>query len=504
MIELNKRKFLTGAAALAASSSILPVWRRAEAATGYDLIVIGAGTAGMPAAIFAAERGAKVLVIEKASVLGGTLDRSTGQMAASRTPWQKAKGIEDSPDMHYDDNMRINGHTADPVLTRLFVDNAPDTLGWLHSLDFKVADNHPVLGGGHEPFTTPRYQWGAEGGKTIFKTMLPLFEKAVASGKVTTLMSTGAVDLIQDKSGAVVGVVAEDDSGGRKDYMGKNVIISAGGCASNPRMFRDLHNVDLTTEVAYPFSQGQGITLGLGAGGYVRGGEKYASLFGTILTDNHFPSPAWGGLQTNATTRPPWEIWVNVNGQRFLAEDAGGVDPREKALLRQPGQRMFVIASQNTLDKAPPLMPRKKPEEMMAEFGVHPMFHKGGTLEEVAVKAGINPYNLVNTTNAYNRALAEGATDPLGRKHRPEQLTTGPFYAIQLTGWTVVSFAGLGIDGQLRVTRADGTPIPNLYAAGEVIGAGATSGWAYTNGSLVTPALTFGRLLGQRMLKFSA
>ena len=73
-----------------------------------------------------------------------------------------------------------------------------------------------------------------------------------------------------------------------------------------------------------------------------------------------------------------------------------------------------------------------------------------------------------------------------------------------MTGWTVITFAGLAVDGTLRVIRSDGSPIPNLFAAGEAIGGGATSGNAYTNGAMVTPALTFGRLLGQKMLKWKA
>ena len=77
----------------------------------------------------------------------------------------------------------------------------------------------------------------------------------------------------------------------------------------------------------------------------------------------------------------------------------------------------------------------------------------------------------------------------------------GPFYAVRLQSWTVITFAGLAVDGRLRVTRkADGQPVPNLYAVGEIIGAGATSGGAYTNGMMVTPALTFGRLLGTQIL----
>jgi fumarate reductase flavoprotein subunit len=75
---------------------------------------------------------------------------------------------------------------------------------------------------------------------------------------------------------------------------------------------------------------------------------------------------------------------------------------------------------------------------------------------------------------------------------------------VRLTAWQLKSFAGLAIDAKLRVIRGDGSPIPNLFAAGEVIGGGATGGAAYTNGSMVTPALTFGRLVGQKFMKVGA
>ena len=504
MTSITKRTFMKAAGA-GVLTSVLPTWRRAEAATAaYDFIVVGAGTAGMPAAIFAAERGAKVLVIEKSPVTGGTLDRSGGQMAASRTVYQKAKGIEDSPDAHFADNMRINNWTADPVITRLFVDNAGDSLNWLASNGFKVADEHPVLGGGHEFFTTPRYQWGKESGKSIYFTMKPLFEKAVASGKVTLLLNTGVIDLVQDKGGAVVGVTAEDESGKVTDYMGKNVLLSCGGCAANPRMYYDLHNVPLTAAIAYPFSQGMGLMLGQAAGGYIRGGEKYLGSFGALVSDDNYPAVNEAGFVHNPAVRQPWEIYVNSRGERFMREDHPSVDYREHSLLRQPGQRLWVVADQEMVDKAPQWFAKYNKEQFLSKFGTHPMFAKADSLHGLAVKAGINPAGLAKSAALYNGALAEGATDSFGRMHRPVGLKKGPYYAVRLTNSQLLSFAGLAIDGGLRVIRPDGTPIPGLYAAGEVIGAGATSGNAYTNGSMVTPALTFGRLLGQRILKFSA
>jgi predicted oxidoreductase len=108
---------------------------------------------------------------------------------------------------------------------------------------------------------------------------------------------------------------------------------------------------------------------------------------------------------------------------------------------------------------------------------------------------------LVGSVAAYNAALAAGTTDPFGREHRPRPIAEPLFLAVRITGWTVMSFAGIAVDGGLRVVRADGTAVPNLYAAGEALGAGATSGRAYTNGAMVTPALAFGRWLGRRVLE---
>ena len=99
----------------------------------------------------------------------------------------------------------------------------------------------------------------------------------------------------------------------------------------------------------------------------------------------------------------------------------------------------------------------------------------------------------------YNEAVAAGADPDFGRTHLPLPLERGPFYAIRNHGISLVTFAGLDIDSDLRVRRTDGTPIPGLYAIGEVIGAAATCGQSFCSGMLVTPAITFGRLLGRRL-----
>lgn len=503
MTQQNKRRFLKSAGALALTS-VLPLSRRAEAQTRADVIIVGAGTAGMPTAIFAAERGLRVVVIEKSPVLGGTLDRSSGQIASSRTIWQKNKGIEDSPDAHFADNLRINRGTADQVLTRAVVDNAPDTLAWLAANGFEVLPNHPVVGAAHENFSIPRYQWNKENGKGILKVMEPLYRQAETGGKVTTRLSTSAVDLLQDKNGAVVGVLAESEDGKREEIFARQVVLASGGCAANPRLFEELHGVPLSIQIAYPFNQGAGLLLGQSVGGYLRGGELYNPLFGAVPEDDTVPSPPAGNWAHDVAARKPWEIYVNSGGERFFAEDHPSVDHREKMLAKQKGHRCWAVFDSAMVEQAPPPFRNWSREKYLEALRDHPMFAQGQSLDELAVKAGIDPAGLNRSVAAYNRAIESGATDPFGKQHRPLTIAKAPFHAVRLQGWSVCSFAGLAVDEKFRVIRPDGAPVPNLYAVGEVIGAGATSGNAWTNGMMVTPALTFGRLLGQKILSARA
>ncbi|MSO98116.1 MAG: FAD-dependent oxidoreductase [Rhodospirillaceae bacterium] len=494
---ISKRVFLRSTG-LIAGTAILGI-RRARATEGWDVIVVGGGTAGLPTAIFAAERGAKVLLIEKSGLLGGTLDRSAGQIAAAGTKFQSAKNIQDTPEAHFEDIMRITRGTCDPALARLLVDNATATIDWLADNGYTTLPEHPVIEGEHEAFTTARYLWGPEGGRSILKVLKPQAEAAIAAGKVTALMRTGAVELMQDVKGAVIGVITEDSDGLRAEHTGKSVVLTSGGCASNPKMFEDLHGVPLYARAAYPFSQGKGIELGVAAGGYVRGGEKYLCNSGSVLADINYPSPIFGSAVTDPRRRQPWEIIVNRRGERFVREDHPSVDEREHALLKQPGMRSWVVFDQEMLDKAPPLMPALGNERMLGLFDAHPMFAKADTIEGLAKKLGITPNGLIQSVANYNDGQAKGV-DIFGRKHMPLPMARAPYYAVAQQGITIISFAGLAVDNTLRVVKEDGEPVVNLYAAGEVLGAGATSGNAYTNGMLVTPALTFGRLLGSKLL----
>jgi fumarate reductase flavoprotein subunit len=502
---VDRRHFLSF---LGATTAALGLPRRLRAAPPdqWDLIVVGGGNAGLPAALFGARRGARVLIIEAAGVLGGTLHLSTGQMSAAGTKLQKSKGIEDSPQNHYDDVMRISKNTADPDLIELAVFNAADTFDWLMDGGLDVYPQHPVTGTTHEPYSHARYAWGKQGGRSLLKILETQLKPQIDSGQVTLALSTEVTDLVQDEDGAVTGVVSRNLDGEVSRHSGHNILLSCGGYASNPEMFEELEGAKDYSDVSYEYSQGAGITLGLAAGGYVRGGEHHLPLFGGIMMDDNYPSRMIANARHFPPNRPPWEILVNVYGERFLREDIPSHDAYEHALLAQPEERCWVVFDEAMLKQAPKLVSGGfgGPFDLLAAFDEgFPSFFRSQTLAGLANAAGIDPQRFEKTVASYNEGQQSG-NDALGRTHMPLPIAKAPYYAIQLQSWLLTTYAGLAVDKELRVVRADKTPIKGLYAAGELLGTGALMGRSYCGGMMVTPALTFGRLLGQSMLKFPA
>jgi fumarate reductase flavoprotein subunit len=502
---LSKRDFLKGLGAAGLATAVIGGADRALGASTnpYDVIIVGAGNAGLPTAIFAAQRDAKVLLIDAAPSIGGTLILSTGQMSAAGTKLQKSKGIEDSPQAHYDDIMRISRGTADPVLVRLAVDNAAPVFDWLTDNGLTVHPEHPVTGTTHEPYSRQRYAWGLEGGMSILKVLDAQIQPEIASGRVTLMTGTEVTELIQ-RDGAVHGVVTKDDSGAVGHHLARNVVLTCGGYTYNPDMFNRLEGAKTYSKLTLPYSQGAGIRLGLAAGGYVRGGDHHTPLFGAVMADDHYPSTMRALVRHFPLDRPPWEIFVNRAGKRFLCEDVPSHNAYEQSLRVQPDERCWVVFDDEILRKAPPLVAafggHWSPQDTVDAFekGV-PMFYKSDTLEGLARAAGFDGAGFVATAAAYNRAQASGQ-DPLGRKFMPLPIVKAPFYAIQLQSWNLTDYAGIAVDGQLRVVRKDGTAVGNLYAAGELLGMGQLMGQSVCGGMSVTPALALGRLLGREIL----
>jgi fumarate reductase flavoprotein subunit len=162
---------------------------------------------------------------------------------------------------------------------------------------------------------------------------------------------------------------------------------------------------------------------------------------------------------------------------------------------------MHIILDEGILQNAAPLT-LEDATAYRARFGRHPAFIKARTIDELARKLDVPVGNLRKTIAQYNRAVDAELDREQGKQFLIRRIEKAPFYAIKAQGITVVSPAGLAVDKQLRVLNRAGKPIKNLYAAGEVLGFGRTSGNAYVGGLSLTPALTFGKLLGEKLLSW--
>ncbi|MAI06363.1 MAG: hypothetical protein CBC47_04460 [Alphaproteobacteria bacterium TMED87] len=465
----------------------------------WDIICIGAGSTGLPLAIKAAERGAKVLQIEADNRIGGTLFWSSGQIAAAGTNLQKRNGIEDSPDEHYEDAQHVANQQIDPTVLRLYVDNAADTIDWLEDIGFKPAEGTPVAGEAHEAYSTRRYLWGDNQAISILDVMKPIHERYVKENKIDLRLEHRFKELILDKSGAAIGIKVESNDG-IKDFFSGNIVLACGGYAASKEVWNDINPEIPFASHCNPYSKGDGIVAAKQHGAIVDGKEKFLCTFAGWLND---PQDATSGefLLLSPKARNIWEIFVNSEGKRFMQEDHQSIDYRERSLLAQPEMKMNIIFDSAILQNSTPLTLLDN-KNYHNKFGNHPTFVKADTINDLALKLNIPQKNLEQTIRDYNKSVDEKNDREWNKYFLIRKIEKAPFYAIKATGITVLSPAGLAVDSSLQVLKTDGSRIPNLYAGGEILGFGRTSGNAFVGGLSLTPALTFGKILGEKILSW--
>jgi fumarate reductase flavoprotein subunit len=462
-----------------------------------EIIVVGAGTAGLAAAAELATRGARVTLIEKSDRIGGTLHVSAGQMSAAGTKLQRARGIVDTPEAHFADAMRISKGTADAALVRRAVELAPDTVDWLMDEGFDLDPVCPGILHFHEAYRAPRTYWGRAGGRSILAVLERAFARARAGGRIDLRFGTRLVDLIAER-GDVRGVRVAGPAG-EAEIRGDSIVLATGGYGADRALFASLTCGHALFSACVPTSTGDGIAAAQRIGARVDGGDLFLPTFAGIEDRPGTGRIVWDDLpQLTPQSRPPWEIYVNRAGARFVAEDHPSVDAREHALLDQPELTFWIVYDARIAREAPPLLPSWASARLAGAFVEHPSFARADTLATLAARAGIVADGLAACVAAYNAALAAGRPDPLGRMHRPAPIGEAPYFAIRAHGIVLKTPAGIRVDNQLRVLRADG-PIGGLYAIGEAIGGSRLSGKAFVGGMSVTPALSFGRWLARRL-----
>ncbi len=459
-----------------------------------DAVIIGAGTAGLMCAIALAERGAGSIVIEKSDDIGGTLHWSSGQMSGAGTRLQRERGIEDSPGAHYEDAMRICHGKANPMLLRLSVENQGDVIDWLQAHDFDMAPEVPVIYHGHEAYLTARTYWGNDAGLSILDVLRREIDRATKAGLCELRLGDGAESLLLD-DGRVAGVRTQSGV----EIRGSSTVITTGGYAANPAVFSEVHDGLPLYSGAWPGADGSGIRLAQQVDGDVAGGQLFLPTFGGFL-DHLSDPPRYGSLiGLIPQYRQPWEILVNSDGDRFVAEDEPSVDIRERALMAQPEMRAWLVRDARIAAEAPSIF-HDWPEDREAEFmSTSRLVFRADSVDELALRIGADPLRLSATIDAYNSVVA-GAEDSFGRKHAPLPIAEPPFEAFETVGMSVKSYAGIRVNESLQVITRSGQAVTNLYVAGEALGGSNFSGDAFVGGMSVTPALALGRLLGRELL----
>jgi glycine/D-amino acid oxidase-like deaminating enzyme len=463
-------------------------------APSYDVVVVGAGTAGIPCAVEAASAGLRVLVVDKSARVGGTLHWSGGHMSAAGARRQRERGIQDTPDDHFADVLRISGGTVREDLARLAVDGAAATVDWLGDAGLDFHPSTPRVVHGHEPYRVARTYYGTDEGRSILAVLAPMLEDAVASGRVELRLSTPMRRLVVEQD-RVVGVGLD----GGDVVRAPAVVLATGGYGADAELFRALDRAPLVTAAA-PESTGDGLRAAQEVGAALQGQGTFLPTFGGLPPADGSGRVTWHDRPLLvATERPPWEVYVDRSGARWVAEDEESIDAKERALVAVEDMTFWQVFDDRALEESRPMVVGWSPDDLRAKAGARAGVTSAATLRGLATAAGIEPDGLERTVARYNEAVARGVDVDLGRLHLPAPIERPPFYALQNHGVTLITFTGLDVDAGLRVRRGDGSVVPGLYAVGEVIGAGATTGNSFCGGMVVTPALTLGRLLGSRL-----
>lgn len=461
----------------------------------WDVAVVGAGTAGLPTAIFAAVRGARVILIEAADRIGGALHLSSGSLAAAGGARQAALGIEDSPEQHLAEALRINRGTGERGKLEMWIREAGSTVDWLLDIGLEMGADQPAINHAHEPYDRARIYTPANGGRAYIECLAPVVEALIAEGKIDLRLSTRMIELVTDEGGAVVGLSARSGGGELETFQAKNVVLATGGYAQSADYWRDLHGLPKKV-FAYPYSRGDGLTAALKLGGRLAHVENALPTVGGT-EDIDEPGKYWIHTRNSPVFRQPCEIFVNLLGQRFMAEDKPGPDRRERIVMQQPEMVFWAIYDERIRKEQPPffLWPADKVERAFVE---HEDFQRADSLEALAVACGLDPGALRITVDGYNAGQAAGV-DTFERQYMPSPIDLPPFYAVKHHGIAVMTFGGLETDDGFAVLGEGRIPIKNLFAVGEILGGGVL-GNAFLGGMMISSAITFGRVLGQRIL----
>jgi len=510
---LNPDDYMTKAEAVKAEDAVYEA----------DVVIVGAGGAGMTAALTAVENGAKVIIVESQAAVGGNSVRATGGMNAGDTPYQdaaefaqaagvnktlasvestyadhavineladqvevqwtayqeNAEGYFDSVELMQLDTIIGGKGINDPELVKILAENSAEGVEWLRKYNIDLV-NTGAFGGA----SVNRIHWPKVDGKkvSVGAYMIPLLEEACnANENITILMETTATEIIM-VDGAAKGIIATGKTGNTVTVNADAVILAAGGFGANLEMvasYQPSLEGFMTTNAAG--LQGQGIAMAQAVGAAVVDMDQI-QIHPTVQFDT-------AALITEGL-RGDGAILVNANGERFI-DEVGTRDVVSAAEIAQPGSYSWLIVDQRMLDAS----------ATIAGYVKKGFVFSGATYEELAAQIGVPAEAFAATMNAWNGYVAAKNDPDFGRVSFANPLDMAPYYAIKVTAGIHHTMGGVKINTTTQVLTVDGNVIPGLYAAGEVTGG--VHGANRLGGNAVSDFVVFGRIAGEEAAKLA-
>ena len=492
-----------------------------------DVVVIGAGGAGMTSAITAADAGAKVLVLESTGIPGGNSVRSTGGMNAGPTEWRNQNEFKENSGVeatlkkvaNYPDNERIQelgkiveeqwaayqanpegyfdteelfqldtliggGGMNDPALVKRLVEDSADAIDWLDSLDPEIVLHNVAQFGGasvkriHRPVD-------AEGKVlSVGEYVVPLLKQNLDKRGIELLVNTPAKEILMD-NGSAVGVRAEGPTGNTVTVNAKAVVIASGGFGANNEMIASIRpELDGFITTNAPGIQGQGIQMAQAVGADTVDLEQI-QLHPTVHVQGTDAILITEGLRGDGA------ILVNQEGLRFFDE----VSTRDKvsaAEFQQTGGYAWLIVDSRMSDAS----------NVIQGYIKKGYAESGETVADLAAAIGAPADVLQDTLNQWNACVEKKEDAEFGRVSFANPLDQAPYYAIKVQPGVHHTMGGVKINDNAEVISTDGQVIPGLFAAGEVTGG--VHGNNRLGGNAVADFTIFGRIAGQSASDFAS
>ena len=490
-----------------------------------DVVVVGAGGAGMTAAITAAAEGKSVVILESQSMVGGNSVRATGGMNAGKTVYQdenefgESAGVEktlktaaekyadnetitalaktvseqwaayqanptgyfDSVELMELDTMIGGKGINDPELVETLCANSADAIDWLDEHGITL---HSVSSFGGASVKRIHRPVNAEG-KTVSvgSYMIPLLQENCEKAGVKMMLDTTATEILTDANGAAVGVKATGASGETVTVNAKAVVLATGGFGANLDMvvkYKPELKGFMTTNA--PGIQGQGIEMAQAIG---------AATVDMDQIQIHPTVEANTAALITEGLRGDGAILINEEGQRFI-DEVGTRDVVSAAEIAQTGSYSWLVVDQAMADASSVIQGYIKKGYTVT----------GATYEELGKAMGVDAAAFAETMDKWN-GYVEAKNDPdFGRTSFANPLNTAPYYAVKVTAGVHHTMGGLKINANTEVLNEKGEVIPGLFAAGEVTGG--VHGANRLGGNAVADFTVFGRIAGAAASDYAA